>query len=167
MTSGLSTLPSGWSATGSSFTCASVSTGNGCQLNLTYAPTAATTGTVTLGFSYRDSAGTAKTGTLNIPYTATAHNNVTGTAAPSGQINAVIGAGTQPVNVTFTTDNSTATALTLTTALEFLAQRLDQHRDQFHVQQCRRSGQQLPAPLKLRARRGRQRHADLELRLHQ
>ena len=120
VTSGLSTLPSGWSATGSSFTCASVSTGNGCQLNLTYAPTVATTGTVTLGFSYRDSAGTAKTGTLNIPYTATAHNNVTGTAAPSGQINAVIGAGTQPVNVTFTTDNSTATALTLTTALNSL-----------------------------------------------
>lgn len=120
VTSGLSTLPSGWSATGSSLACASVSTGNGCQLNLTYAPTVATTGTVTLGFGYHDSAGMAKTGTLNILYAATAHNNVTGTAAPTGQINAVIGAGNQPVSVTFTTDNATATALTLTTALNSL-----------------------------------------------
>jgi hypothetical protein len=48
-----------------------VSVGAGCQLALTYAPTAAATGTLTLGFSYTNDAGIAKTGTVSIAYTAT------------------------------------------------------------------------------------------------
>ena len=70
VTSGLSTLPAGWSGA-SSFMCASVSTGNGCQLNLTYAPTALASGTLSLTYSYIDNSGTPKTGTVNIPYAAT------------------------------------------------------------------------------------------------
>lgn len=120
LTSDLAALPGGWSAAGSSFACASVATGNGCQLHLTYAPGAAAVGTLTLNYSYRDSAGTPKTGSLNIPYAATAHNNVVGTASPSGQVNAVVGSGGQPVSVNFTTDSGVAGALTLTTALNSL-----------------------------------------------
>jgi hypothetical protein len=71
VTSGLSALPAGWSSASSSFSCASVSVGAGCQLALTYAPTAAATGTLTLGFSYTNDAGIAKTGTVSIAYTAT------------------------------------------------------------------------------------------------
>jgi hypothetical protein len=67
----LSALPAGWSAPSSSLTCASVSTGNGCQVVLTYAPTAAASGTLAFGFSYTNSAGTAKTGTVSFVYTAT------------------------------------------------------------------------------------------------
>jgi len=70
VTSGLGALPAGWSSTGSTFTCASVSTGAGCSLSLTYAPAAVDSGTLSIGFSYTDNAGTAKTGTVSIPYTA-------------------------------------------------------------------------------------------------
>ncbi|MDP8986059.1 MAG: hypothetical protein M3N97_13700 [Pseudomonadota bacterium] len=116
----LTALPSGWSATGTNFACASVATGNGCQLQLSYAPTVAAAGTLTLAYGYRDSAGTAKNGSLNIAYTGTAHNNVIGAASPSGQVNAVVGAGAQSVSVNFTTDGGIASALTLTTALSSL-----------------------------------------------
>ena len=40
----LTKLPPGWSSTATAFGCASVSTGNGCQLQLKYAPTALTAG---------------------------------------------------------------------------------------------------------------------------
>ena len=120
LTTDLAALPSGWSTTGSSFACASVATGNGCLLRLSYAPSVAATGTLTLSYSYRDSAGTPKTGSLNIAYAATAHNNVVGTASPSGQVNAVVGSGAQSASVNFTTDSGVASALTLTTALNSL-----------------------------------------------
>jgi hypothetical protein len=68
----LSTLPAGWSYPSTSFTCATISTGNGCELTLTYAPTSAeATSTLTLPYGYADNAGTAKTGTLSIVYTST------------------------------------------------------------------------------------------------
>jgi hypothetical protein len=67
ITSGLGTLPSGWSAP-ATFTCATASTGTGCQLALTYAPTVNGSGTIALGYGYTDDAGTAKTGTANIAY---------------------------------------------------------------------------------------------------
>jgi hypothetical protein len=114
LTSDFAALPSGWSTTGTSFACASVATGNGCQLQLTYAPSAAATGTLTLNYSYRDDAGTPKTGSLNIAYAATVHNNVVATASPSGQVNAVVGSGAQTVSVNFTTDSGVASAFTLT-----------------------------------------------------
>jgi hypothetical protein len=119
--SDLSALPAGWSSTASRFSCASVSTGNGCLLPLTYAPTALTSGTLTLRYAYTDSAGAAQTGLLNLPYAATTNDNVVATPAPSGQINAVVGMGSQTVSVTFTTDDGRpATALQLTSSLAAL-----------------------------------------------
>lgn len=121
LTTDLTTLPSGWSSTASSFSCASVSTGSGCLLSLSYAPSVVGSGTVTLHYTYTDNAGVAKTGSVNIAYASTSNNNVVGTASPSGQINAVLGAGTQAVSVIFTTDDGNpATGLALTTALSAL-----------------------------------------------
>jgi hypothetical protein len=70
ITSGLTPLPGGWSSSASTFSCSSVDTGPGCQLSLSYAPTAADTGTLTLGYSYTNNSGMVKTGTLAIGYTA-------------------------------------------------------------------------------------------------
>ena len=108
VTGDLASLPAGWNSSAGSFNCASVSSGNGCELTLTYAPTAVGSGTVSVPFSYTNDAGQLKTGVVSIPYVATANDNVVGTAAPSGQINAVIGAGSQSVTVTFTTDDGNA-----------------------------------------------------------
>jgi hypothetical protein len=121
LTGDLSALPSGWSSTATSLSCAIVSTGNGCQLHLTYTPTAVAVGTLILNYAYTDDAGTAKTGSLNVAYAATSNDNVVATAAPTGQINAVAGMGTQAVSVTFMTDDGQpATALQLTSSLASL-----------------------------------------------
>jgi hypothetical protein len=72
VTTGLTTLPAGWSTTSASFTCATVSAGTVCQLPLTYAPTAVVgNSTLTLGYSYSDDSGHAKTGNVTIDYSAT------------------------------------------------------------------------------------------------
>lgn len=114
-------LPPGWSSSANTFGCANVSTGNGCQLHLQYAPTALTAGTLTLRYGYNGAGGTPNFGVLNIPYAATTNDNVVGTAAPSGQITAMLGASAQPVSVTFTTDDGRlATALQLTSSLTAL-----------------------------------------------
>jgi hypothetical protein len=70
---GLSALPVGWSSTAGQFSCATVSVGTGCQLDLAYAPQSATSGTLTLTYSYVDESGTAKTGSIGIPYRAEQH----------------------------------------------------------------------------------------------
>ncbi|MGC1386716.1 MAG: hypothetical protein WA807_01775 [Steroidobacteraceae bacterium] len=118
ITSGLTTLPAGWTGP-TSFTCASVSTGNGCQLSLTYMPTQTGSGTpVTLDFDYTNNSGTAKTGTVSIAYTATVDNAVIGTTSPSGTVNAVVATGNQPVTVTFNSnDGNPATNLAITGGL--------------------------------------------------
>jgi hypothetical protein len=117
--SGLSSKPAGWSGP-ASFTCPEVSTGSGCVLTLTYSPTAIASGTIALGYSYSNNAGAAMTGTIAIPFAATVHNTVAATAAPTGQINAVVGA-TQALTLTFTTDDGNpATGLTLTSNLATL-----------------------------------------------
>jgi len=114
-------LPAGWSAAASTLSCASVSTGNGCQMTLTYAPTALGSGTLSLGYSYVDSSGAAKTGITNIPYIATTNDNVVATPSQTGQITAVVGSAAVPLSVTFTTDDAQpATALQLTTDLASL-----------------------------------------------
>jgi len=64
VTSSLAALPSGWTSTSNTFTCANVGVGTGCQLGLTYAPTVIGSATLSL------SSGTAKTGSVSIPYTA-------------------------------------------------------------------------------------------------
>ena len=117
----LSKLPPGWSSTSTSFSCAGVSAGNGCQLQLHYAPTALTAGTLSLRYGYNDASGTPNFGVLNIPYAATTNDNVIGTAAPSGQITAMLGAPGQPISITFTTDDGRlGTALQLTSSLTSL-----------------------------------------------
>jgi hypothetical protein len=117
----LSTLPAGWSSAAKGFTCAAVSTGNGCQLQLTYAPTALGSGTLALRYAYNDAAGTANAGLLNIAYAATTDDNVVATASPSGEINAMLGAAAQPVTLTFVTDdNRLATGLQVTSNLAAL-----------------------------------------------
>jgi hypothetical protein len=121
VTTDLASLPAGWSSSAHTLSCTRISTGNGCQMAMNYAPTAGGSGALTLQYSYTDNAGAAKNGTLTIPYTATTHDNVAGTAAPSGQVSAVVGAGAQAVSVTFNTDDgNVATNLVLTTALNAL-----------------------------------------------
>jgi hypothetical protein len=118
ITSGLTALPAGWRSASRTFSCASVSTGNGCQLGLTYAPAALGSGTLTLGYAYTDDAGTAQTGTFNLAYTATTNDNVVATPSPSGQVNAVVAEGSQTVSAVFTTDDGRlATGLQLTSNL--------------------------------------------------
>jgi hypothetical protein len=98
-----------------------VSTGNGCQLMLTYAPSALGNGTLTLNYAYDNDAGVAQTGTLSVPYEATTNDNVAATLSPTGQINAVVGMGTQSVAVVFTTDDGRlATDLQVTSDLATL-----------------------------------------------
>jgi hypothetical protein len=117
----LTKLPPGWSSSASTFGCDSVSTGNGCQLQLQYAPTALTSGTLSLRYGYTDAGGTPNFGVVNIPYAATTNDNVVGTAAPSGQITAMSGAPGQPISITFTTDDGRlATALQVTSGLTTL-----------------------------------------------
>jgi len=122
ITSGLTSLPSGWSSPGgSTFTCASASnTGSGCQLSLAYTPLAATSGSLQLNYSFHAHSGTTKTASLTINYVATLHNNLSVTQSPSGTIGAVVNSGSVPVKLTFATDNSTATAVTITSDLSTL-----------------------------------------------
>jgi len=117
----LGTLPAGWSGP-TTFACASVSTGSGCVLNLTFAPVAVGSGTLTLDYVFVDNATVPNTsGSLTIAYVATPQNNIVAAASPTGQINAVVGGGSQSVIVNFTTDDGgPATALTLTTNLTAL-----------------------------------------------
>jgi len=119
--SSLTELPSGWSSSSNQFSCGSVSSGNGCQITLNYAPTAIASGTLSLNYSYRDAGGAYNVGSFNVGYAATTNDNVVGTASPSGQINTIVGSPTPAVTVAFTTDDGRpATALDLTTNLTLL-----------------------------------------------
>jgi len=119
--SDLTSLPSGWTAAPNKLSCGSVSTGNGCQLTLNYAPTTLNSGTLSLNYSYLDAGGTYNVGSFNVPYAATTNDNVVGMAAPSGQINAIVGQASPTAAVTFTTDDGRpATALAVTTDLTTL-----------------------------------------------
>jgi len=121
LTTALSTLPAGWASSASSLTCGSVSTGSGCQLPLTYTPTAPASGTLSLAYSYTDNSGDAKTGTVAARYAATANDNIVGTVAPTGQIGGPIGNAAQAVAVIFTTDDGfIATDLSVTSDLSSL-----------------------------------------------
>jgi hypothetical protein len=114
ITAGLGTLPAGWSGP-ATFTCATVSTGSGCQLSLVFSPHAAASGALQLTYSYNANSGNAKTGSVSIAYVATTHNNLVVTQNPSGSISAVVNSGSVPVTLTFTTDDSsTATAIAIT-----------------------------------------------------
>ena len=71
VTSGLGTMPAGWSSNSAAFNCALLSNGSACQLDLTYAPTAVDTGILSLTYSYNSDSGAPKTGSISIPFTAT------------------------------------------------------------------------------------------------
>jgi hypothetical protein len=109
-------LPAGWSAP-ATFGCASLSTGSGCVLNLTFMPTMYEVGqTLTLHYVYVDnSMEPVTTGSMTLAYQATSNDNVLATLAPIGQINATVGSGSQTVTATFTTnDLHPASAFTVT-----------------------------------------------------
>jgi hypothetical protein len=121
LTSNLTKLPAGWSSTQAAFSCAGVSTGNGCQLQLKFAPTALGAGALTLRYSYNDAGGMPNFGLVTIPYAATTNDNAVGTVSPTGQIVAMLGSPAQAVSITVTTDdNRLATALQLTSNLAAL-----------------------------------------------
>jgi hypothetical protein len=117
VTTDLTKLPAGWHGP-ASFSCASVTTGSGCVLNLTHSPVSAGRGTFNIDYSYTNDLGQTKTGSESVDYVATSNNNVVANAAPTGQVIAIAGEGSQPVNVTFTTDDGrSASALQVTTSL--------------------------------------------------
>lgn len=116
---GLSTLPAGWSGA-AAFDCATVGSGNGCVLNLTYAPAAFASGTFTLTYTYTSIAGNSASGSIDIAFAATVANNVVATASPAGQVAGIVNA-TRSVVVTFATDDGNpASGLVLTSDLAAL-----------------------------------------------
>jgi hypothetical protein len=119
VTSDLGTMPAGWSAP-QNFQCATVGTGNGCVLDITYAPLTVGSGSLTLTFSYVNNAGVPLEGSVAIPYSATPDNHIVATASPSGQV-VVVSNASRAVSITFTSDNGNpATGMTLTTDLASL-----------------------------------------------
>jgi hypothetical protein len=121
LTSQLAALPAGWTSEATSFSCDSANSGNGCQLHLTYAPTALGSGTLSLRYSYVDASGMLNSGVVDLPYAATTNDNVVATVSPSGQIVSTLGAGAQAVTLTFTTDDARlATAFGVTSSLAAL-----------------------------------------------
>jgi hypothetical protein len=111
-------LPAGWSGGEAGLSCNVVSTGNGCQLVLQFAPTAPGSGTLTVPYAYQDDSGAARSGAVNIPYMATASGSVVAVASPAGEVDATVGGGSRAVQVSFSTnDGSTATDLQVSTDL--------------------------------------------------
>ena len=84
VTTDLTNLPQGWSGP-TSFGCASVTTGSGCILNLTYAPTGASSGTLVIDYTYKNNSGTAESASQSITYSSTTSDNVVATASPTGR----------------------------------------------------------------------------------
>ncbi len=116
----LSTLPAGWTASPQTFSCATVSTGSGCLLDLTFTPTASASGTLWVGYTYVDNAGRTQGGSVSIPYAATTNDNVNATVSPAGQIATVVGSS-EPITVTFDTDDgNVASNLAVTSSLSSL-----------------------------------------------
>jgi hypothetical protein len=108
VTTGLSSLPSGWSVASPSFSCASVNAENACDLTLTYDPsTAGASGTLTVGFTYVDSEGKQQQGSVGISYSSAAANSATTSVAPAGPVQGVAGL-TNTVSVTFKSGDGTA-----------------------------------------------------------
>jgi hypothetical protein len=95
VTGDLGALPAGWTAQ-VTFHCPTVGTGNGCVLNLTYAPLGTGSGTLRLTYSYVNNAGAPLKGSVAIPYSATPDNNIVAIASPSGQV-VVVSNSTQAV----------------------------------------------------------------------
>jgi hypothetical protein len=72
VTTDLTALQPGWSASSPNFTCAAISTGTSCQMSLTYTPTTNhDNATLQLAYTYNNNAGTPLQGSVNIVYTST------------------------------------------------------------------------------------------------
>jgi hypothetical protein len=106
VTAGLDNLPLDWSSAAAEFSCATVGTGNGCQLLLAYEPTDTGCGSVVLSYGYHDNSGSDKTGSLTVPYCSTIHNNAHAVVSPSA-ILARVGEP-QGVQVYFNSDDGRA-----------------------------------------------------------
>jgi hypothetical protein len=104
VTSNLAALPAGWSSSAGSFACSILGSGSTCQLMLSYAPTGVDNGTLTLNYAYVNNADEAKTGSVAIDYRTTTNDNVLAASNPTS-LNAVTGSTSNPVVVTFTTDD--------------------------------------------------------------
>jgi hypothetical protein len=104
VTSNLAALPPGWTNTAGSFACSVLAGGNTCQLPLNYAPTGVDNGTLMLNYAYVNNAAEAKTGSVAIDYRTTTNDNVVAAVNPAS-LSAVTGSGSNPVMVTFTTDD--------------------------------------------------------------
>jgi len=112
-TTDLASLPAGWTSSDSAFSCAGVAGGTTCQLPLTYAPTAAASGALTLRYTYLNNAGESKSGSLNIPYRATADDSILGTPSPTSL--AVVTGTSTALTISFATnDGNPASALSVT-----------------------------------------------------
>jgi hypothetical protein len=115
-----SPLPAGWTGPATT-TCATVSAGNACTLSWSYMPTVPDNGTLEIDYAYSNDSGTAKMASFNIPYSATANDSIVGTVTPSAVPINVVFPGSQPVWVTFTTnDTFVASNLLVTTDLTAL-----------------------------------------------
>lgn len=110
----LSSLPSSWTVNpaNTGFSCDSVSaTGNGCQLNLTYRPTAAESGSIDLNYTYLNDNNVSQSAKATLLYNVTKGNNVVATYPAT--VRAKFDS-TRDVKFSFTTDdNGSATNLSL------------------------------------------------------
>lgn len=119
LTTDLAMLPAGWTSTDSMLSCAGVTGSATCLLPLSYGPTAADSGTLTLRYSYLNNAGQSKTGSLNVPYRAMTDDSVVGTAGPASP--SVTAGASTPVTITFATDDgNAASTLAVTSSLDVL-----------------------------------------------
>jgi hypothetical protein len=71
---------------------------------LSYAPTGVDNGTLTLNYAYVNNADEAKTGSVAIDYRTTTNDNVFAAVNPTS-LSVVTGSGSNPVMVTFATDD--------------------------------------------------------------
>jgi hypothetical protein len=71
---------------------------------LSYAPTGVDNGTLTLNYAYLNNADASKTGSVAIDYRTTTNDNILAASNPTS-LNAVTGSTSNPVVVTFTTDD--------------------------------------------------------------
>jgi hypothetical protein len=101
-------LPAGWTGP-TTFGCATLSTGSGCVLNLTFTPTLYETGqSFTLDYVYVDNSTEPQVnGSVTVAYQATTNDNVIPTLSSAGaQVNATVNSGSQTVTATFATDDA-------------------------------------------------------------
>jgi hypothetical protein len=119
ITNDMTTLPTGWATSDPGFGCFGLGKEFVCQMSLSYAPTAASAGTLPVNYAYINDAGEYKTGSLDLAYRATTHDNVVGIATPA-TVSVATGAGATVAVVFSTDDRNPATSLAITAGLASL-----------------------------------------------